>query len=175
MSVGFVALLPPADLQSFWKLFSAVMRWLCPSRSGQTLVTDGSLIRWPGHSFPVWRREALFEPIKFAWKDRGEGWKQRPCTFRLTARWGSQLGLSAFEWNLWLLHLHLSPWYGSKEHWSIWIKSRKNWHLEDFEEEFNVINMENLRNNKNPWVLYDTEVPHSRFWWVFLFIRSWKI
>lgn len=26
--------------------------------------------------------------------------------------------------------------------------------------------MEKLRNNKNPWALYDTEVPHSRCWWV---------
>lgn len=71
--MGFVALLPPADLQLFWKLSSPhglltsdVLTY--PSRSGQTLATDDLLIRGPGHSFPrletrgfCWRKSGLPE------------------------------------------------------------------------------------------------------------------
>lgn len=32
--------------------------------------------------------------------------------------------------------------------------------------------MEKFRNNKNPWALYDTEVPHSRCWWVSFYLSD---
>lgn len=36
--------------------------------------------------------------------------------------------------------------------------------IRDSDSEAQVINMKTLRNSKHPWVLYETEVPHSRFW-----------
>lgn len=69
--MGFVALLPPADMQLFWKLpslhgplISDVLTLLF--RCGQTLVTDGLLIHGRRHSFPVWVQEALFEYTGFS-------------------------------------------------------------------------------------------------------------
>lgn len=56
------------------------------------------------------------------------------------------------------------------KHWPTWITNSREkdgavsrvWIILNCEAQ--VTNMDNLRNNKNPWVQYEKEVPHSRFW-----------
>lgn len=124
----FVALLPPADLQLFWRLSS-------PHRLLTSDVLTLPLSEWSNTSDGrlidprTWTFLPYLETRSFVWanhvclKRQREGWKQRPCTFRLRAQSGSQIGLSTFEADLWLPHLGLPPGYGCKEHWPMWIKS----------------------------------------------------
>ncbi len=135
----------------------------------------------------VWRQEALLGQIRFAWEDRGRDGNKSPACLDsehgVELRLASALSSGTCGCCIFVCHqdLDLNNW----KRWPIWIKPGKNGAVSGFlknlkrglNREAQVINMDTSRNNKNPWVPYETEVPHSRFWWVFfilfLFIWSW--